>query len=66
MSATELHNLSHRLPQTSLQFKQMIDENINMDIEPNKFIQISTYIALQMTQAMQQRDNESQKEYVCK
>ena len=50
MSASEMHNLRRRLPQTSLQFKQMIDENINMDIEPNKFIQISTYIALQMTQ----------------
>eukprot|EP01084_Bolivina_argentea_P008252 15450_1 len=56
--------LNGKIPKTSLQFKKMIDENINLDIEPNKFIQISTYVALQMTNAMKQRDHENQQEYI--
>ena len=61
-----LPKLNSSLPKTALQFRQMIDKNIGRDIEPNKFIQIATYIAIQMCQEMKQSDCQNQQEYVCK
>ena len=61
-----LPKLNASLPKTALQFRQMIDKNIGRDIEPNKFIQIATYIAIQMCQEMKQSDYQNQQEYVCK
>lgn len=58
--------LHSKLPKTSLQFKQMIDENIGRDIEPNKFIQISTYIAIKICQQMKKTDDKNHKEYIDK
>ena len=61
-----LPKLNSPLPKTAAQFHQMITENMGRNIERNKFIQIATYIAIQMCQEMKQRDYQNQREYVCK
>ena len=42
----------------------MISAHIQSEPDPDKFIQIATYIALQMTKEMKRRDNANHHEYV--
>ena len=56
--------MKSRLPRTSAQFQQMINAHLQSEKDPDKFIQIATYIAMQMAKEMKRRDDANHHEYV--